>query len=292
MPKIRWTVGRRLAGITTIGILTTAVVAMVAWQGAGTVEDGAAQAGRHAAARGLYQSLDTRASELKATALLAAASAATPELEAALAEDAGRVQDLVAELRGLGLGERDLAEVARVETAFDEYVAGLDAVVGDAGNRRGGRSEDAAVAEVLERNRAVHEVLGVAVEDMAVATDVDSQEVLDASAGMRTLVLVTGLVGSVLLTALSFAITRSLVRPLKAAIAALQQFAAGDLTHRLPERSTGCVGDLEVAFNKSIDSVARIVASVGESAEAVAGAAEELSVGTQQIAAGAEETSV
>ncbi|HEY0952686.1 hypothetical protein [Nocardioides sp.] len=65
MKNIRWTVGRRIAVITSIGLVTSVVVALVSWTVAGSVTSSAEQARAHQDARGLFQALDTRSSELK-----------------------------------------------------------------------------------------------------------------------------------------------------------------------------------------------------------------------------------
>ena len=53
MRNIRWTVGRRIAAITAIGLVTTALVAIVSWTSARTVENDAEVVRNHTEARSL-----------------------------------------------------------------------------------------------------------------------------------------------------------------------------------------------------------------------------------------------
>ena len=66
--NIRWTVGRRVAAITVIGLTSAVLICIVAWSRADEVINDAERAKVHGEARALVQSLDTRSSELKVDA--------------------------------------------------------------------------------------------------------------------------------------------------------------------------------------------------------------------------------
>ncbi|MFC7494460.1 MULTISPECIES: methyl-accepting chemotaxis protein [unclassified Nocardioides] len=286
MRNLRWTVGRRIAAITAIGLASTLLVAAVAWTSAGAVQHDSHRVRTHDDARSLYQSLDTRSSELKVDGFKALTFEDPTIAQADVADDTAQVADLIAQLRELDLDDHDKEKIDQVEAAFATYVARISdfvdaAVAGDAQR----------VEEIQKANEAMDEVLGAAVELLAEDVVEAAGALDDEVTGTRTKVLVFGALGMLLAGLLGWAITRSLVRPLTGAVAALQRFAGGDLTHRLEEKTSGDVGDLEIAFNQTIESVAGIVATVQGSADAVAAASEELSASARQISAGAEETS-
>ncbi|WP_179714437.1 methyl-accepting chemotaxis protein [Nocardioides lianchengensis] len=290
MKNIRWTVGRRIAAITAIGLIVTTLVAVVAWTSAFAVEEDADTTKAHTDARSLYQSLDTRSSELKVSALKSLVADDPAALEADVADDTATVAELIAGLKGLDLDADDQQLVGEVEDAFADYTASIAAFVQAAAEDQAGQR--ARADEIQTANDAMDVVLSGAVEDIGADADSTSQNLMDTASGMRMTVLVVAVLGLLLLTGLATAISRSLVRPLRAAIDALEVFAQGDLTQRLPETASGCTGDLQKAFNRSAENVSGIVGTVSSSAVAVAAASEELSASSQQIAAGAEETSV
>lgn len=289
-PAINWTVGRRIAVITAIGALTTVAVSTAALQASSAVDRDAASASTYSRAATIVTSLDTRSSELKVDALKSVAQAKPAALKADVVDDTGKVADFVEQLKKLDLPASSDAEVQRIETAFATYTARIGAFVDAATvNQAAARVR---VEEVQKANDAMDVVLGAAVEGFQKDADAAGSTLQDQVAQERTTILIASILGLLVLVGLSWAITRRLVKPLKACVAALKRFADGDLSYRLQERSSGCTGDLEKAFNRSIESVSHIVTSVSGSADAVASSSEELSASSHQIAAGAEETSV
>jgi len=290
MRNIRWTVGRRVTAITCIGLASAVLVALVAWAGAGTVSHDAERTRTHDDARSLVQQLDTRSSELKVDGFKAVTLDDPTTAQADVADDTQQVADLVAGLRELDLDPDDKAAVTDLESAFATYTTAIadfvDAAVADQDAQR------AKAEKIQEANEQMDAVLGGLVDALTGDADEASDSLLDTAHGMRGQVLLFALLGLAIAGALAALITRSLVRPLKGSVEALQRFAAGDLTYRLEERSSGEAGDLEIAFNQTIESVSAIVTTVAGSAEAVAAASEELSASSQQIASGAEETSM
>ncbi|MEP9363839.1 methyl-accepting chemotaxis protein [Nocardioides sp. CN2-186] len=290
MKNVRWTVGRRIAVITCIGLASAVLVTLVAWAGAGTVASKAERTRTHTDARALVQALDTRSSELKVDAFKAVTLDDPTSSQADVADDTKQVAEMIGALKKLPLDPDDLATVNDVEAAFADYTttiaAFVDAAVADQAAQR------AKAEQIQAANDKMDGALGDFVDSLAGDATEASDTLLDTTHGMRTQVLIFALIGLAVAAGLAWWITRGLVAPLKASVEALQRFAAGDLTYRLPEESSGEAGDIEIAFNRTIESVSMIVTTVAGSAEAVAAASEELSASSQQIAAGAEETSV
>lgn len=89
-------------------------------------------------------------------------------------------------------------------------------------------------------------------------------------------ILVLGLVLAVFLVALSLAVTRTIVRPLRAVTDRLNDIASedGDLTQRLDVNSRDELGALSAAFNLFVSKVHSLVSKTSETAEKVVHAAE------------------
>jgi methyl-accepting chemotaxis protein len=94
-----------------------------------------------------------------------------------------------------------------------------------------------------------------------------------ASLGVTAIVILGILLG------LSFAITRSIVHPLKETILALDDISTGegDLTRRLEERGKDEITTLSSAFNRFIEKIQQIIIDVNHISAQLATAAEQLS---------------
>ncbi|MDQ2755872.1 MAG: methyl-accepting chemotaxis protein [Actinomycetota bacterium] len=293
MPAITWSVSRRIAAITAIGVATSVAVAGVAIHSSSAVGQAAESSQQAERASSLLHALDTRSSELKVDALKAALSPNPASLKADVTDDTGKVTSMIADLSAVAVLDpsgTDEARVKAITAGFDTYVASIAAYVDKAATSADhGRS---AVGDV----QAANDILDVVLSKQIDAFNADAQNETAiwkaTNQAAIAVILVVVLLGLSLLVGLSYAITRSLVRPLTACIKMVQAFAGGDLTRRLPERSTGNIGDLEKALNLSMSSVNDILVSVAQSVGSVASASEQLSSSAQQIAAGAEETAV
>ena len=136
MRNIRWTVGRRIAVITCIGLASAVLVALVAWVGAGDRRRTTPSApGRTTTPASLVQQLDTRSSELKVDGFKAVTLDDPTTAQADVADDTQQVADMIAALRKLDLDPDDKAAVTDLEAAFAAYTTSI----GDVRRRRRGR---------------------------------------------------------------------------------------------------------------------------------------------------------
>lgn len=106
-------------------------------------------------------------------------------------------------------------------------------------------------------------------------------EALTGTRNTALLVAAIALVVGVLLAAL---VARGIVRPIRAAVDAMRDIAAGegDLTRRLQAEGRNEVAELAHAFNRFADKVRNVVADVAGSTAQVAAAAEEMSAITDE----------
>jgi methyl-accepting chemotaxis protein len=287
---ITWTVGRRLAAIAGVGVLTTVVVGGIAVHSAGAVRAGAARASSIDDARSLAHGLDARASDLKADALKALVLSNPRSLRPDVEADVATPRRLLAQLKALDLSTDDEQQVSAIQAAYETYLHTITRFVD-----RAVADQQAMVPradEVQAANDRTGAVLGAAAADFDADGARQSRQLDHTIGAMVTEIVVAAVLGLVALVAAASLIARSITRPLTQSVRVLRAFADGDLTQRLPERSTAELRELEAALNASSESVSHIVSSVMASADAVAASSEELSASSQQIAAGAEETSV
>ncbi|MGV2288662.1 methyl-accepting chemotaxis protein [Trinickia sp. YCB016] len=124
---------------------------------------------------------------------------------------------------------------------------------------------------------------------------------VDASARVytisRTVMIAAALLAVLAGSALAWAVTRRITRPLSAAVFAANQVAAGDFTVELRPEGKDEIADLLHALNEMASKLSGVLRGVGEVAAAVTSAAHEIAAGnidlsqrTEQQAASLEET--
>jgi len=253
---INWTVGRRLAAIAAIGAITTILVGAFAISGMHTLQGDTAVVARYEDARTLMHALDTRSSELKVDALKAVAYKDNSKLPNDVTDDTATVDDLMKKLTVLHIpsSKLDMTAFAASWTTYEKKIS--DFVNGAVANQSAAREH---VQDVQAANDQMDQMLGSSITSMEKDAAAERAAVKASRAHTIRMIGILGVLGVAVLWGLSWAITRSLVPPLKACIAALQRLADGEIGHQLPEKSTGCVGLLEKAFNSSIESVRSIV---------------------------------
>ena len=117
----------------------------------------------------------------------------------------------------------------------------------------------------------------------------------EAAAAARTfssrLILLVGLLALALGAIMMWIITRSISRPLRKAVAALNRVSQGDLTARLDLTSKDEVGQVATALNNSLERTAEAMRAIRESSTTLASSSEELSATSSQLGSSSEETS-
>ncbi len=126
-------------------------------------------------------------------------------------------------------------------------------------------------------------------EAFATLEDIRSAAAAAESGLLRSVAVVAGLI-LVVLTAASFWLSRSLIRPVNQTIDALRDIASGeaDLTKRLPETSRDELGEMAKWFNAFIERVQGIIGEVARNSGSLTQASTELSSTADDLANGAE----
>lgn len=285
-PPIHWTIGRRISVVTAIGVLTTLLVGGIALLVDARAADLSREVESRLTASQHVAHLDGLAAELRADASDALVTGDAERARDRMGEVVTESDAELRELAALPLGTAEAQRVADLGAELDQYVAEVDAVLDD------GDATAAAAQEDLRRaHTRIDESLGATVGGLEEAGRASVVELRESQAASRTWLLAVGLLGCLALVLLTVAVTRSLVRPLEQAVHAVERFAEGDLTHRLPETSSGTVGDLQLAVNRSLDQATVILGAFTATADAVAAASEELARNSQEITSGASQTS-
>ncbi len=284
-------VGRRLAAIAAVGGVTVSAVLFTALSGQSRLSDITGQFIEARQVQAALFAMDTRASEIKVTALKALVGEDLDEQRAGLSEDAATVDEQLAiiEANSGNLDADARAAVDPLAGEFATYVDEIETLLATVGSDPA--TAKAQAGDIQAANDLTDEAIGNAMDAMDGYTAVLGAKQDDIESQTRLLTPVIAFVGIVVLLSASYAIARSITRPLRRSVDALEAFAEGDLSQRVPETSSAELGQLERALNHSVESVGQIVTAVSVSADAVAAASEQLSASSQQISAGAEETS-
>ncbi len=114
-----------------------------------------------------------------------------------------------------------------------------------------------------------------------------------AQARATWVLIVLMLCAVVLALLLCFFITRSITRPVKAAVNGLKDIAEGegDLTKRLEVKSKDEIGDLAKWLNIFLEKLQGIIKDISENAETLSSSSSQLSGISRQMSAGSEQTS-
>jgi len=113
----------------------------------------------------------------------------------------------------------------------------------------------------------------------------DRSHYADALADMRNTALIVAGIAIALGLLVAALVARGIVRPIRVAVDAMRDIAAGegDLTRRLEERGRNEVAELGQAFNQFAEKVRRLVSEVAGSTSPGAAAAEEVSAITDEF---------
>ncbi|UYG02757.1 methyl-accepting chemotaxis protein [Halomonas sp. LR3S48] len=135
----------------------------------------------------------------------------------------------------------------------------------------------------LERLREVELAMAGDVQERAAALAAEARLGLVTFAGLAALAILVAVL-------LSIALVRSMVRPLRLALAQIE-VRGGDLTQRLAEPGSDELSQLYRAFNASTASMEALVASIQQGARGVGSASGEIAQGNEDLASRTEEQS-
>jgi methyl-accepting chemotaxis protein len=289
MSRPRLTIGRRLALLGSIGL----VVALLS-NGASLVLGSKVNTLRHEEtdyqqAQTLIRELDTRASELKVDGYKALLSDTPKELLADVTDDAGKVTVRLEAMDQLDLRTAEQAAVAKLRASFATYVDQITAIVdGAVQNPVAARKGFGAVQDA---NDATDEVVGATIDQLDIGAAKIAKEANDTS-GLLSLVtfLMLGL-GAVAVIVSTVVLSRSMNRRVRLVVAALDQVAKGDLSHRLSDRGSDEIAEMAGALNVALERIVGVFTRITGTASELAGASSGLQAIAVDVGRSAHETS-
>jgi methyl-accepting chemotaxis protein len=315
MRGVNLTIGRRLAVVGGIGLVVAVAIGLLSLTALNRLDAEMDDLGEHHEAQRLTRELDTRSSELKVDGYKALLMAKPADELVELRDDTGTITERLDALDLLDLDADDKAAFVALRRTFDEYVAGITAVVNNASaNQEAARLR---VEDIQTANDATDEAIEALQEQLD--ADIERREAdLEASEeSLPRLILGALVLGALAVGAATWLLGRATQRRMQAVVVGLDRLAAGDLTHRVADGGRDEVATMGRALNQAAErlttvfagisqastrlgssstSLTEVAGRVGQSAddassraEVVARSADEVSQNVQAVASGSEE---
>jgi methyl-accepting chemotaxis protein len=285
--------GVKLATLVAAGAVVLAVFAAIAVQALSATGERTDVLLATTAATGSALEADMMHDAVRGDVLSALLAGGGPDHRAAaadLGDHAGTFREVLAAVAAAGLDPAVAAAVAEVTPQVEAYLASADRIVTLAATDPAGAR--AAYPQFVAAFGTLEEALP-AVDD-AVAQE--AVAAADESAAQRrtaiSLSVVVAVAGVLVLGALGWGITRSVVRPLRRVGAVLSGLADGDLRGSAGVTSRDEVGRMAAALEASMADVRAVLATIGDTSTTLASATEELSATAQDMTRLADESSV
>jgi methyl-accepting chemotaxis protein len=289
MPRPRLTIGRRLALLGSIGLVVALLSNGAALLLGQRVSDFQDQELDYQQAQQLIRELDTRASELKVDGYKALLSSTPKDLLADVTDDSGKVTMRLDKLDKLDLRPADRAAVGKLRSSFTGYADAMNAIVMAAVKDPVGAR--AGFGAVQNANDATDKVVGATIEALDAGAARIHKEADDTSKLLSLATLVMLAVGAVAVIASTVVLARSMNRRVRAVVTALDQVAAGDLSHRLDDGGRDEIAEMARALNVALEKIVGVFTRITGTAEQLAGASDGLQTIAMDVGRSAEETS-
>jgi methyl-accepting chemotaxis protein len=232
MAGVRWTIGRKLAGLSAVGVLVACVIGAVSYVNVGTIGDLARQTSQLTAVDQNLRQLDMKQSDLQIAERDMLLAVTDTDGRAANDEYAASVQNVNqtwATLQGLSVPADVTAALAQLKSDYMAYVDQVKAQMPILRNITPGTPK-AIDALNAERNRANAVEAKITQERAAVASSVATaqQNLIATGNSVRTTVLLVLVVGLLALGAIAWWITRLIVQAMTQLTEAASKLARGD----------------------------------------------------------------
>ncbi|WP_448641841.1 methyl-accepting chemotaxis protein [Geodermatophilus sp. URMC 63] len=290
MPRNTWSdrpLGVKLSALVGAGALALGAVTLIAVQefsGAGDRTQVLLDT-THATAEGLEADMmhdAVRADVLQA--LQAAQAGRVQDLQAAqadLQEHSAALQEHLDAVVADGLGTDVEQAVTAVTPAVDDYLAAAAQLVATAG--RDVRAAQNAYPQFLTAFTDLEQELPSVGDAVGAHARRAADETTAQLSSAGPLVLTVAGAAVLVLGLLGWAVTRSVVGPLRRVGAVVAAMAAGDLRGATGVDSRDEVGRMAVALETSMGAVRTVLATIGDSSTTLASATEELSASAQDL---------
>ncbi|HET9656506.1 MAG TPA: methyl-accepting chemotaxis protein, partial [Kineosporiaceae bacterium] len=287
MAGLRWTVGRKLAALSAIGVLVAGVVGVVAYVELGTIQELSRTSGDLATADQVMATLDKSQSEFQlaeAKSLLAtdqaSADRAVDELGKAIEENT----KAFGSLQGLTLPPEVRQALGELQNAYQADTEEVKARMPALAQIPPGTAQALAALGVEERrSTAMEERIAKLRQDVNDRVDAADKNLTDTAARVRATVAIVLGVGLVALIVLAWWISRLITRPLAHARDVLAKVADGDLSVRVEVHGQDEVALIGRATNDTVEKLSEVVTTVVDSAQQLSNAAGQVSSSAQSL---------
>jgi methyl-accepting chemotaxis protein len=294
MQRWRWTIGRKLAGLSAAGLVVACAVGVVSFVSVGQIRSLTTQRSQLVMADQGLRQLDMKQSDLQISERDMLLAVTDPDRAAAGREYDADVENVTSTWSGLDTLVLPPDVTSGLATLKSDYLAYVDQVKGrlpvlsaiNPGTR------DAIAAMVTERKRAdAVEAKITAVRTLISARVTQTGTDLAAKvAAVQTIVVIALIVGAVVLLSVSTWISRLITRPIARVATALKALASKDLTATVEVSSRDEIGEMAGFLNDALAAVREAVEALTDSATTLASASEELAAVSTQLGHAAEET--
>lgn len=288
---MRWTIGRKLFGLSNAGLLTTLAVSLAGYWGLMQLHTGMEHITVSSTALRNHLEGDMMHDALRAD-VLAMFMAQTEDAKKAVEEDlqkhAQHFREMLQANAALALGGDVQQAIRDIEPSLEDYIKSAETIMTQAmQDREAALGQLAAFLRVFE----VLEGKTARLSDMIEASVQASQTAGGRAVSMARNSLISMTLAALLgLSIVALLITSGITRPLRQTVAVLQDMAhgEGDLTVRLQTHGHDEVSELASWFNLFMDKLHTVIERVQHTSVNVASASGQLSEAATQLASGAQ----
>ncbi len=279
-----WTIGRRLAALTTFAASIAIGTAVVGWTGISSVSQANDFVIAMQAVLRDHLEADMMHDAIRADVLAALGAESDKESQEAatdLAEHGKLFRDAIATNQKAALDAELKAALDSVTPDLDAYVKSAEALITKA------RTDREAGRRMLPDFLTTFRNLEGRMSHLSDLIEVSGTRARDTGLAVvsraHNLTLGFGIAALVFLLVLAYRLTGAILGPLGRTVTALEEVAKGDLTVRLKIESNDELGRTAVAVNTAVEAMHSSVVSIALSAGSLASAAEELSAVSSQM---------
>jgi methyl-accepting chemotaxis protein len=280
-------IGSRLAGgFAAVLCLTAAIAAVGAWRLSATADEASrmmeAPMAKDRLAQEWFRSVNI---DVRRTAAIAKSS--DPSVEAYFADEikatTGRASEIIKALEAKPTSEDEKKLLTAVTAHRQSYISARETIMAA---RRDGKSEEAAAifAKDFEpTSKAYLEQLRAFLEFQNKAIDTAAARIESNAATGRNIVAALGLLALMLGGTIAGLLSRSITRPLAAALRQARAVAEGDLTQHAQSSGQDEVAELHRALDTLQSKLADLVRQVRQGVDSVSTASQEIARGNTDL---------
>ncbi|HEX4778440.1 MAG TPA: methyl-accepting chemotaxis protein [Acidimicrobiia bacterium] len=286
---MRWTVGRKLAGLSAVAIALAVAVGVVGWNGTGRVHGDLQHVVAANAAQAEQAEVDASHDNVIAEVLMVLRANGDDELKdarSALDDDMQTIVEKVQGVRKANLNPSiDAAADALLPEARD-YVTRTKALAA----LRGQPADviDAQYRQYKEKFDALTDHIDAVTEKVQKAAVTDASAAGSAANQARMLILVVLALGLIVVVGIAARIALGITRPLRRSVESLEALAQRDLTRRLEVKTTDETAQMATALNAAVDGLREALGSISQGSEQLATASNGLLSTSSRVSDGAE----